>query len=110
MVASFLHQTQYDYYGGNISVSIEDIALDLFSANKQSLPLSAPPSHTCHAVFHSFLYDDIKQHSTTTAAKIKLIIELLRNRSSGRIRMDVWSITDVPMHYLHFRFCLKPII
>ena len=32
LVASFDHQTQSAYYGGNISVSIEDISLEHFSA------------------------------------------------------------------------------
>ena len=36
VVASFAHQIQYEYYGGNISVSIEGIALEHFS----------PPTHT----------------------------------------------------------------
>ena len=35
-------------------MSIEGIELEHFSANKQPLPLSALPSHTHHAVFHSF--------------------------------------------------------
>ena len=32
LVASFSHQIQSEYYGGNISVYIEDITLEHFSA------------------------------------------------------------------------------
>ena len=35
VVASFVHQMQYEYYDGNISVSIEGIALEKFSATTQ---------------------------------------------------------------------------
>ena len=41
----------------------------------------APQPHTCHAVFCSFFFDDSKQDSSTTAAHIKRIIELLNKHS-----------------------------
>ena len=34
-VASFAHQSQSEYYGGNRSVYIESIALELFSYTEQ---------------------------------------------------------------------------
>ena len=46
VVASFSNKIQYEYYGGNRSVSIEGIALEHFSAapqsdiNSSSLPFS----------------------------------------------------------------------
>ena len=54
VVASFANQPQSEYYGGNRSVSIEDIVLEHFSAaphsdiNSSSLPCPR------HAVFYSF--------------------------------------------------------
>ena len=68
VVASFANQIQSEYYGGNISLSIEGIALEHFSAapqadiNSSSFPLPR------HAVFHSFLSYDSKQDSATTTA------------------------------------------
>ena len=41
-VASSSHQIQSDYYGGNISVYIEGIALEHFSATTQLGMESAP--------------------------------------------------------------------
>ena len=40
VVASFSHQIQSEYYGGNITVSIEYIELENFSDTKQSLTSS----------------------------------------------------------------------
>ena len=54
VVASFDNQTQYEYYGGNRSVSIEGIALEHFSAAPQTDINSSTISRPRHAVFHSF--------------------------------------------------------
>ena len=80
VVASFANQIQSEYYGGNISVSIEDIALEHVSAAPQveinSSTLSRPP----HALFHPFLSDDSKQDADTTTAHSKRLISLLKNK------------------------------
>ena len=54
VVASFANQIQSEYYGGNISVSIEGIALEHFSASQQADINSSTLSRPRHAVFHSF--------------------------------------------------------
>ena len=71
VVASFANQIQSEYYGGNISVSIDGISLEHFSAAPQVYINSSTLSHPRHAVFHSFLSDDSKQDSATTTAHSK---------------------------------------
>ena len=71
VVASFANQIQSEYYGGNISVSIEGIALEIFSAAPHADINSTTPSRPRHAVFHSFLSDDSKQDAATTTAHRK---------------------------------------
>ena len=44
LVSSFVNQIQSEYYGGNISVSIEGIALENFSAAPQADINSSTPS------------------------------------------------------------------
>ena len=53
---------------------IEGIALDHFSATTHPETVSVPESRKNNAMFHSFLYDDRKIYSTTTAAHLKHII------------------------------------
>ena len=65
----------------NQSVSIEVIELENFGAKTSPEMAPAPQPHTCHAVFCSFFFDDSKQDSSTTAAHIKRIIELLNKHS-----------------------------
>ena len=74
VVASFYIQIQSKYYGGNISVSIEVIALEHFSAAPRKDIKSSILSCTRHAVFHSFLSDDSKQDSATATTHSKLLI------------------------------------
>ena len=70
VVAIFSHQIQSEYYGGNISVSIEGIALKHFSALPQTeINLSTKPCPR-YAVFHYFLSNDSKQDSATTTSHI----------------------------------------
>ena len=76
LVASFAHKIQSEYYGGNILVYIEGISLEHFSAMEQKKLSSSSHSCTCHATFHSFLYDHRKKYATTTAAHRRQIIEL----------------------------------
>ena len=78
VLASFPHQIQPGYYGGNRSVSIEDVALEHFSAFPQTGINSSKISCPRHAVFHYFLSDDRKQYSATATAHIKRFIELLK--------------------------------
>ena len=54
VVASFANPIQSEYYGGNISVYIEGIALEIFSTVPQEDINSSEISRQCHAVFHSF--------------------------------------------------------
>ena len=63
-------------FGGNVSVSIEGIALEHFSALPQIEINSSKKPCTWHAVFH-FFSDDGKQDSATTTAHSKSLIELL---------------------------------
>ena len=53
-VASFSHQIQSEYYGGNRSVYIEGIALENCSALPKVDFNSTTPSRQRHALFHSF--------------------------------------------------------
>ena len=50
----FSHQIQLAYYGGNISLSIEGIALEHFSELPQTNINSTIPSRKRHDVFHYF--------------------------------------------------------
>ena len=55
-VAKFAHQIQSEYYGGNISVSIEVIVLEYFSALPKADINSTTPSRQRYAVFHFFIW------------------------------------------------------
>ena len=80
VVSRFANQIQSEYYGGNISVSIEGISLEHFSAAPQADINSSTISRQRHAVFHSFLYDNSKQDSVTTTSNSKRLILLLKNK------------------------------
>ena len=80
VVASFANQIQQKYYVGNIYVSIEDIALEHFSAAPQAYIMSSTLSGQHHAVFCSFLFDNRKHDSATTTAHSKRYISFLRNK------------------------------
>ena len=58
VVAIFANKIKSAYYGGNISVSIEVIALEHFSAAPKEYTKSSTISWQRHVVFHSFLSDD----------------------------------------------------
>ena len=76
VVASFSNQIQSEYYGGNISVSIEVIAFEHFSALTQTEINSLTKPCPRHAVYHSFLSDDSKKDSSTNTAHSNYLIEL----------------------------------
>ena len=80
LVASFANQIKLEYYGGNRSVSIEGIAQEYFIAVPQADINSTTPSRQRHALFHSFLSDDIKQDAATNTAHIKHLISLLKEK------------------------------
>ena len=88
-------------------MSIEGISLENFSATTHTETSLTPQARTCHAVFHSFLYDDSKQNSATTITRSKRIIELLKQHNImlnalskiWETQMVVLSNTDVPLHY-----------
>ena len=54
VVARFSNQIKSEYYGGNIYLSIEGIALENFSASTKVDIKSSTISRQRHAVFHSF--------------------------------------------------------
>ena len=81
MVASFFNQIQPDYYGRNITVSIEGFALEHFSTVPKTDIKVTKPSHQRHAVFHIFLSDYIKHDAATTTAYIKRLISLIKEKN-----------------------------
>ena len=80
VVARFSHKIQSEYYVGNRSVSIEGISLEHFSAFPKADVNSTKQLRQRHAVFHSFLSDDIKQDSATTNARSKSLIALINEK------------------------------
>ena len=79
VVFIFAHQIQSEYYFGNMSASIDDIALKHFSAKDQETYSYYSHSRTRHDFFHLFLSDNRKQHRAKTAEHIKQIIDPLKN-------------------------------
>ena len=65
LVERFTNQIQSEYYGGNISVSIEGISLEHFSALQKADIKASTISRQIHALFHSFLSGDSKQDACT---------------------------------------------
>ena len=59
VVESFSNQIQSEYYGGNRSVSIEDISLKHFIVAPQEDINSTTPSRQCHEVFHHNVLNDV---------------------------------------------------
>ena len=61
-------------------MSIEGIVLEHFIAVPQADINSSTISRQRHAVFHSFLSDDIKYDAVTTTAHRKILISLINNK------------------------------
>ena len=61
-------------------MSIEGIALEIFSALPKADINSTTPSCQRHAVFHSFLSNDSKQDAANTTAHSKNLIALLKEK------------------------------
>ena len=80
VVARFAQQIQSKYCGINISLSIEGISLEHFSALPNSDINSNTPSLQRHAVYHYFLSDGSKQDATTTITHSKRLISLLKDK------------------------------
>ena len=62
-------------------MSVKGIALEKFNSLPTTYINSTKPSRKCHAVFHSFLYDDIKQDAATTTAHREILILLLKEKN-----------------------------
>ena len=79
-ISPFLFQIQSEYYDVNLSVSIERIVLEHFSAKYKGT--SSLSLHSCkyRSAFNSFLYDNRKQDASTTTSHTKTIIELFESR------------------------------
>ena len=74
---------------------IEGIALEHFSAAPQKDINSYILSRPRHAVFHSFLSDDIKQDAATTTAHIKQLISLLKKKILLTVSLStIWENTN----------------
>ena len=62
-------------------MSIEGIALEIFSALPKSYINSTKPSSQCHTVFHSILSDDIIKDSATNTSHSKRLIAMLKYKN-----------------------------
>ena len=78
IVASFSHQIQSEYYGGNRLVSNKGILLEHFNALPQTEINLSKKSFPRHALFKYFSSDDSKRYAAITIAHSKFLIELLR--------------------------------
>ena len=81
VVAIFSHQIQSEYYCVNISVYIEGVTLEKFSALPKAGINITTSSRQRHAVFHSFLSDDSKQYDATNTAHSKRSIALIKDKN-----------------------------
>ena len=94
LVAIFDQKIQSEYCGGNISVSIEGIALEHFSDLPETGMNPSKKSCPLHAVFRFFL-DDSKQDSDTTTSHSKRFIELLKERKLLTSSLStIWKNTN----------------
>ena len=74
-----------------MSVYIEVIALEHFSAPKHTEISGTTHARTRHAVFNLFMFNDRKQDSTITTSHRKHIIELLNQRNiMSNILSTIW--------------------
>ena len=62
-------------------MSIEDTALEHFSALPKTGINTSTKTCPHYAMFHSFLSDDIKQDAATTTAHNKILIELSKGKN-----------------------------
>ena len=104
MVASFSHQIQSEYYGGNQSVCIEEISLEHYNETTHTEMVSTPESRTLNDVFHYLFYYGRKQDAETTASNIKRIIEWLNQPNILLENLSkLWvNIYDCSKHYRYY--------
>ena len=84
--------------------------MEHFSALPKAYINSTAPSHQLHAVFHSFLSDNIKQYAATNNEKKQAFDFVAKRKESlttslitiWKTLMFVLNNIDVP---LHFNFC-----
>ena len=96
VVASFPNQIKSYYYGGNISVYIEVIALKHLNTLPQTEINSSTKSCPRHSVFHYFLYNDIKQDDAIVTAHSKRLIELLKEQKvMTSTLITIWENIDL---------------
>ena len=74
-----MNQIQYEYYGVNIYVYIEDIVLYTSSAIQQPRAFFEPGDLSCFFVL-VILFGGIRNNASITATYIKHIIEFLKNQ------------------------------
>ena len=95
VVYSFAHQIKFEYYGGNISVSIDVILLDHFISFQNPSPLLSSGDLKLQDLFHSFFSDGRKQDSFTKSAFSKHIIESFQNRQLCFVDLsNIWENKD----------------
>ena len=94
IVASFTHQIQSEYHGGNISMPIEGIQLEHFNTLPETQIKSSTKSCPRHAVFHYLLLDDSKQYAATNTAHSKRLIEDLKEFVLTSSLSTIWENTD----------------
>ena len=95
VVASFSHQIQSEYYGGNISVSIKGITLENFSSLSTAYINPTKPSRQRDAVFNYFLSDYSKQDATTTNGHSKRLTSLFKHKKLLTTFLSkIWENTD----------------
>ena len=63
-----------------MSISIEGISLEHFSASHHSSPFLVSDHVSNHAVFYYYFSDDRKQDASTTSTHSNRIVELFQNR------------------------------
>ena len=72
-------------------MSIEGIALEIFSAVPKTDTNSTTLSRQRHAVFHSFVSDDRKKYDATTTAHRKRFIFLLKDKKVSTTSLStIW--------------------
>ena len=71
MLTSFEDKMKSEYYRGNISVSIKSIVLEQYKQVQYTKTGREAGNPSRHAVFYSFLSNDIKQDAATTASHSK---------------------------------------
>ena len=76
-------------------MSIEGITLEHFSALPKTDINTTTPSRQRHAVFNSFLSDDIRHDAATTTAHSKCLVLLIQHKKVLTTSLiTIWEKTD----------------